>query len=261
MNQATISTNDAAANKQIIIELFLRSIKGRRSSTLTANIHHDGKDGHWLEKEMGLKLNASNSPDFLGFEMKNNTTNKTTFGDWSADYYIFQDAAYTLDRDAFLRIFGKSNPKKGGRYSWSGEPCPTIHGYNRFGQRLVVDAQQNILAVYSYSQDMRAKKQEIVPSELQQEDLVIARWSAAMMRKKLENKFNQNGWFKCLKDKDGVYTTIVFGAPISYDAWIALVKTGEVFFDSGMYQGNRRPYSQWRATNKFWNSLIIERYE
>ncbi|MGR5915634.1 hypothetical protein ACT7CS_01805 [Bacillus pacificus] len=28
-----------------------------------------------------------------------------------------------------------------------------------------------------------------------------------------------------------------------------------------MYQGNKRPYSQWRASNSFWDSLIVECYE
>ena len=40
-----------------------------------------------------------------------------------------------------------------------------------------------------------------------------------------------------------------------------LVIQGIVFFDSGMYEGNPRPYSQWRANNNLWDSLIIESYE
>lgn len=258
----TLSPTSATENKKRIIELFFRVIKGKKSNTITSNAKHDGKDGHWLEKEIGLKLNASNSPDLLGFEMKNDTTNKTTFGDWSANYYIFSNVSeYGLDRDAFLRIFGKPNKKKKGRYSWSGEPCPTIYGFNRFGQKLVVDKSQNILAIYSYSQDKRDNKDSIVPATLRQENLILARWDAKVIRKKLENKFNQNGWFKCLKNRDGVYYAIVFGEPINYDNWLELVKSGDVFFDSGMYQGNPRPYSQWRATNKFWDSLVTEKYE
>ena len=48
---------------------------------------------------------------------------------------------------------------------------------------------------------------------------------------------------------------------MNYNEWIELVKQGIVFFDSGMYQGNKRPYSQWRANNNFWDSLITETYE
>lgn len=262
MSDARImSKSEIEKNKQKIISTFRSSIKGKRSDTLKSNAKHDGKDGHWLEKEMGLKLNASNSPDFLGFEMKNDTTGKTTFGDWSADYYVFTDPQYQLQRDDFLKIFGKPNLSKGERCSWSGEPCPQIGKMNLFGQTLEVDTDNNIFAKYSYSMDKRSDKKEIVPERFRKDNIVLAKWDAHSIKKKLENKFNQNGWFKCLKDKNGVYYSIVFGNPINYDNWIKLVRSGDVFFDSGMYQGNPRPYSQWRATNKFWDSLITSRYE
>lgn len=48
---------------------------------------------------------------------------------------------------------------------------------------------------------------------------------------------------------------------MTYENWINLVLKGIVFFDSGMYQGNKRPYSQWRAGNKFWDSLVVDSYE
>jgi hypothetical protein len=60
--------------------------------------------------------------------------------------------------------------------------------------------------------------------------------------------------------ENGVYTKIVFGGPITFDKWIDGVKKGLIFFDSGMYEGNARPYANWRADNKYWNSLIIEEY-
>ena len=81
------------------------------------------------------------------------------------------------------------------------------------------------------------------------------------LKSKLEDKFNDKGWFTCKRDKSGVYTKVCFGKPLNYDEWIRLVKKGTVFFDSGMYEGNSRPYSQWRANNNFWDSLIIEEYE
>ena len=76
----------------------------------------------------------------------------------------------------------------------------------------------------------------------------------------MENKFKKKGWFKCLKDENGFYATIVFGDPISFSTWIKFVISGDVFFDSGMYQGNLRNYSQWRAANSFWNKQITSRY-
>ena len=58
-----------------------------------------------------------------------------------------------------------------------------------------------------------------------------------------------DGWFG--------YSSLIFGGPLTFEKWINLVKTGEVFFDSGMYEGNSRPYSQWRASNAIWESMVV----
>ena len=215
---------------------------------------------------MGINHNAANEADLLGYEMKKDTRSKTTFGDWSPDIALWKrrkpyaDIAL-LDRDTeFLVYFGKSNPNKNGRYSWSGEPCPKISQVNSFGQKLDFDDQGNIVAMYCYSSDRRPDKAEIMPEQLQAESLVVAKWLRESMQSKLNRKFNDKGWFKCFKDSSGLYTKIGFGDPINYEDWVKLVKDGIVFFDSGMYQGNNRPYSQWRANNDYWNSLITETY-
>src|SRR3989338_2803285 len=106
--------------KQKIIALFKKNIKGKKINLDKYEIKHDGKEGHWLEAQMSIKANADNLPDLYGYEMKKHTKGKTTFGDWSANYYIFQDKKYKITRDLFLQIFGKPNAKKGGRFSWSG---------------------------------------------------------------------------------------------------------------------------------------------
>ena len=72
-------------------------------------------------------------------EMKNQTTSKTTFGDWSPNYWIFRDKKYNMTRDDFFQIFGKPNMEKNGRLSWSGEPVPKINGTNSFGMRTIID--------------------------------------------------------------------------------------------------------------------------
>lgn len=79
--------------------------------------------------------------------------------------------------------------------------------------------------------------------------------------KKVEDKFNDKGWFTCKTDERGVYCEICFGNPMTFDNWINLVKKGIVFFDSGMYETNPRPYSQWRANNNYWDSLIVEKFD
>ena len=246
--------------KQKIIKLFRSNVKGKKPDLSRYKNKHDGKEGHWLEVQMNIKHNADNLPDLYGYEMKKSTIGKTTFGDWSADYYIFNNKKFKINRDTFLQIFGKPNSKKGGRFSLSGEPCPTIKAYNPFGQRLFVDRNKNILVKYNYSKDKRTNKKTIVPKIMQKDNLIIALWEADSIRNKLERKFNVKGWFRCLKDKDGVYAKIVFGDPMTFNNWIKGVKSGEVFFDSGMYQGNKRPYSQWRANNSYWDKLITSTY-
>lgn len=248
-------------DKERIIALFLAEVKGKRPDTTTSNQKHDGKGGHWLERQMGIKANADNKPDLYGYEMKNNTTSKTTFGDWAANYYIYRDEQYDVKgRSNFLRAFGRPNPEKNMRLSWSGAPAPKINRLNDYGQILVVDQYKNIHAKYFYSADKRVDKSKLLPLSVQKEDLTIAKWEKISIQKKLETKFNQKGWFKCLQDSQGIYSEIVFGDPMNYDTWVKLVESGDVIFDSGMYDGNARPYSQWRATNAFWNKLITSRY-
>ena len=254
-NPSSSASEDAI---QKVVNLFRRNVKGKAPELSGYNSKHDGKRGHWLEKQMGISHNSQNKADLFGFEMKDDSKSKTTFGDWSADYYIFNDPQFAMTRDDFLRWFGQANESKEGRYSWSGKPCPNIRGYNSFGQKLAVDAKQTILAKYSFSRDAQYRS-DTLPLHLQQEDLVLARWESASLKQKLK-KFSK-GWFKCLRDDGGSYYKIVFGGPIAFNDWIRAVESGDVYFDSGMFQGNPRPYSQWRASNSFWDSLIIAEYQ
>ncbi len=121
----------------------------------------------------------------MGFELKNETTSKTTFGDWSANEYIFTNPEYAsiftgktklAKRDKFLEIFGKPNPDKYERLSWSGEPCPKIGKFNNFGQKLDVLGNGDIIVMYSYSKDNRKNKSAIIPAALQKDNIEIVRW-------------------------------------------------------------------------------------
>ena len=161
------NTQNREQIKKNIIALFNKKIRGKKSDTSSSNIAHDGKDGHWLETQMGIAHNASNEPDIDGFEMKNHTATKTTFGDWSPDYSLFKRKVNILTRDQFLHIFGAPNIKKERRYSWSGKPCPKIDIFNDFGQKVEIDDKNNILTIYSFKKDKRKDKSSIVPKDLQ----------------------------------------------------------------------------------------------
>lgn len=259
--------------KSEIIKRFNERVKGRIPDVTNLNQQHDGREGHWLEAQMGIARNADNRPDLMGYEMKNQTTSgKISFGDWSADEYIYLhgrgknktnsiNREYNILRNDFLRIFGKPNLEKNGRLSWSGIPCPTYYNtISQFGQKLTKDSNNNIIITYSFSEDTRADKSIIVPNNMQEDNLVIAKWYKDSIQTKLERKFNQEGWFTCTKDATGAYSQIHFGLPMNFTSWMRLLEQGVVFFDSGMYAGNPRPYSQWRASTGFWHSLIIETY-
>ena len=249
-----------------IIALFNKKVKGKKPNTSGSNQGHDGKGGHWLEKKMGIKHNSKNEADLCGYEMKNHTREKTTFGDWSADYYIFKDLNFfpknkgTINRDKFMEIFGAPNLEKDNRYAWSGKPTPKINKYNEFGQKLIVDKKNNIYAIYSFGEDKRENKRKIIPLNMQKNKLILAKWDSLSMTKKVEQKFNKLGWFKCIKNKNGIYSQIVFGEPFNFKAWICDVKKGKIYFDNGMHVGNKRPYSSWRASNTYWDNLITSTY-
>lgn len=270
-------------NKERIIRLFHENVKGKRPDLTGRNLRHDGGSGQWLEAQFGVSANADNHADIFGFELKNETSSKTTFGDWSANEYIFKSGEYVHlfrgssnpeRQNSFCRMFGKSNLEKGGRYSWSGSPIPKIGYYNFFGQIMIIDEYKDIVIYYSYNNDQRPDKNSIIPTELQHGEVQLARWYGESwpqnvtktkrdktLKEKLEDKFNDAGWFTCKTGFDGTYQKICFGAPMTFDNWIILVENGIVFFDSGMYEGNNRPYSQWRANNSFWESLIVDCHE
>ncbi len=153
--------------KEKIINLFLKNVKGRVPNTSTSNQGHDGRGGHWLETQMGVAHNASNTPDIDGFEMKNHTTGKTTFGDWSPKYGIWKGKDKILTRDEFLSIFGAPNIERENRYSWSGKPCPKIGAYNSFGQKLTIDRDETIkVAEYYWQQQLKSFSDKTFPNNV-----------------------------------------------------------------------------------------------
>jgi hypothetical protein len=256
---------DTGKNK--IIQLFNENIRGK---IITKNkSEHCGAIGHKLEKLMNIKPNSNNAPDIYGYEMKKNSS-KITFGDWSASEYIFNkekqlidklngESIKNIDKKVFMKIFGTPNKNKNNRLSWSGKCIPKYNQWNDCGQKLIVDDKDNISIIYSYDKDKRETK-EILCNYTDKKIITIAIWKKNKMRKHVNSKYNQKGFFICKTDKDGIYNKICFGCPITFEIFIKNIKDGIIYFDSGMYDGNSRLYSQWRASSKFWNKLIIEEY-
>jgi hypothetical protein len=166
-----------------------------------------------------------------------------------------------MTREEFIKYFGNKNEEKNHRYSWSGTCVPKYGIWNDCGQKLTIDKDNNILAMYSYKYDKRKNK---MTDEWKNKKICIAVWEKNKMQKHVNSKFNQKGFFICKKNKDGKYDKICFGPPINFELFIEKIKSGDIFFDSGMYydknKPNKRLYSQWRANNKFWTNLFIEEF-
>jgi hypothetical protein len=256
-------------NKNKIIELFNNNVKGVDICLDEYNKKHCGKEGHWLERKMGIKHNSKNEPDIYGYEMKKNS-NKTTLGDFSACEYAFSNNnkrniinslnnwtdEIKLSRHDFIKIFGNPNPIKENRYSWSGNCVPKYNEWNTNGQIIIIDENNNIIIKYSFSKDTRTIIKNDFPSFIKDDNIIIALWNSSRMKKLINNKFNKNGFFICKKINDK-YEKISFGKPFDFEYFIESFRNKKIIFDSGMYEGNPRNYSQFRGSY-FWNDLIIE---
>lgn len=247
-------------NKEKIVNLFLTNVIGRKPDLSGYKKSHDGKVGHWLEKQMGVKQNSDNLPDLYGYEMKNHTSSKTTFGDWSASHYIFKKGILFqgITRNEFFIFFGKANPKKNNRLSWCATAPRKVNIVNNYGQIMLIE-QDGIKIFYRYDDDQRENK-NIIPEKFKSSQICIAFWEHSRLKEKVEAKFNQNGWFKCLMNDQGIYTELIFGHPLTYNIWLDLLRKNLIFFDTAMYQGNVRPYSQWRCNNDLFESMAYEKY-
>lgn len=256
-------------DKQYIITLFNNNIKGNDICVKEQNYNHDGKEGYWLEKQMGIKHNGKNEPDINGYEMKK-YSNIITLCDLSACEYIFSKKRCIInkknnwtdnekiDRTTYIKIFGNPNPIKNNRYSWSGSCVPKYDSWNYNGQILSITENNDIIVYYSFSKDARIIKNNF-PIFLQCDDIVIALWNASKIQLCINNKFNNKGFFMC-KKINNKYEKICFGKAFNFEYFIECIKNKKVIFDSGMYVGNYRNYSHFRGLCCFWNDLITEEY-
>jgi len=78
------------------------------------------------------------------------------------------------------------------------------------------------------------------------------------MKTHIDNKYDKKGFFIC-KKIGNTYEKICFGKAFNFEYFIECIKNKKIIFDSGMYDGNSRNYSQFRGSC-FWNELITEEY-
>lgn len=242
--------------KKQLKDIFEKRIKNRNTSCIK-------DEGHWLEKCFGVEKNANPIADIHGFEIKK-SSKKITFGDWSADEYIFKPSFVlndfnqqnpSLTKDKFLMIFGTKNTILQ-RFSWSGKCVPQYNTFNDYGQMLTSDFNDNLYIIYSHKHDMFLNRK---PKWVQKQNIyVLAYWSKDKIKTLVNNKFNKRGFIICTKNNFNNFQNIFFGKPINFEMWMQLLKSGKIFFDSGMYQGNDRYYSMWRASNEIWSECIYE---
>lgn len=258
-------------NKVKIMKLFRKKIKNK--DVIIDGKKHCGSIGHWLEGNLGVKRNASNEPDLFGYEIKK-SANKITFGDFSASEYLFSHKRDELNKingydfgklnkKEFIRIFGtyKSDKK---RFSWSGKSVPKYPNKKCTNKGLKFIVEKGDIICYYYPKldknvnDILFKKYRL----FEKDKIAIAIWKESKMRKHIENKFNQKGFVIFNYDnKIGRFTKLYFGKPLSYELFIDEFTSGNIFFDSGMYEGNNRNYSQFRASMNFWKELIYAEFE
>ena len=252
--------------KKELIRKFNEKIKEKKF--IKNKIEPCGDEGHWLEKMMGIKPNSNNEPDIYGYEQKKDSK-KITYGDWQATCYLFNNnkkrpecmSDEILSRKDFIKIFGSPNPKKKNRYSWSGSCFPKYGDeWNSYGQRLIFDDNNNLLAQYSYNNDEREEKNNFPDFIKNSDPIIIAFWSSEKLKTHIKNKFGVKGFYILKKNKEGEYSSICFGKTIDFEYFYNGMISKTIILDSGMYISNTRNYSQFRSNGKTWDKLITEEY-
>ena len=257
-------------DKLFIINKFKENVKGKHVKGEDPD-SHCGSEGHALETLMGIKHNSKNEPDILGYEMKKESK-KITFGDFSATEYLFSKKREFIDasnnwkkedhpvtRKEFINYFGTPNPLKNNRFSWSGNCVPKYGAWNSCGQFMTFNDSLDLCIFYSFEKDERLEK-HAYPSFLKNGEIVIVFWKRTKLETHVNNKYSKKGFFICKKNNN-VYEKICFGNPFDFNYFVDNIKNKNIIFDSGMYEGNSRNYSQFRSTlGNFWDILITDEY-
>lgn len=291
----SILTKDQS--KKSIIDHFDKNVLGKYPSPQVLKVTHKGKLGHWLETNLGGKIDADGNADLNGYECKIDSE-KISWGDWGAPYRIFCDRSYKFFNQKYsyqnmwllVEALGveRNDIVKGKYYSMSGEHIPTkINDATDIGLKME-ESNKDISIVYNYSCDKRKNKSEKVPDEFKEENLLIYKWHGTdesfnqyrdeVEKNKLpiEVKFNGANASVSLEErirrKFGIYGTVVgmknnngffglkFLKPINFDDWIGFFRDEKVIYDTGLTTRNNRNYNQWRSSAAFMRGLEEETY-
>tara|TARA_Y100000389_G_scaffold191807_1_gene218544 strand:+ start:326 stop:1105 length:780 start_codon:yes stop_codon:yes gene_type:complete len=245
-----------AIGKYLIKKKFNEYVKNK--NIIIKNNNHDGSDGHWLEKNMGLKINNKNEPDIYGYEMKNHTkSGKITFIDKTPSKIFLEGLEIKKNnkkKEIFWKMFKRTDSsglKIGG---WK------VDIFDKDGQTMWIDNYNNICILYNFTEDKRDNK-NILVSEFYKNNKnhIIIIWESNDLKVGINNKWNQRGFFICKKNEKNEYSKILFGKPISFNEWIIEVKNKNIYYDGYSSYGGRWR-GVFRASNKWFERYITEEY-
>jgi hypothetical protein len=247
--------NDEDA-KQIILDRFNTNVKDKEISSI--NTLHNGAFGHWLETQMGVIHNCRNEPDLFGFEMKTGD-NVTTGIDKAPDIFYIngvdcRKGKTKLPQECKKEFWNKYASQKQSEDKTIGGW--KINEFNKCGQKIVVDEDNNIKVLYDYNYDTRDNKEYL---ELLKTPHIIMKWKVESLRSAINNKFNKRGFFKCIKEGNK-YTKICFGSPFTFETWIEEFKKGVIYHDGYSKLKGRGRHVFRASNNKFWDKLIRQVY-
>ena len=281
-----------------IIENFHLNVLNKIPQESELRSAHKGNLGHWLETNLGGKIDADGNADLNGYECKVESA-KTSWGDWGSPYRIFCDKSYEIfNRDTayenmwiLVKALGvrRDDPDKGVFYSMSGKHVPKYsNDITDIGLSLV-KKNSDILMTYSYSKDLRKDKNRITPDDFKRDDIPIFKWhgtnesfnafkdeviknnlpidvtfegakASVSLEERIRRKFGIHGMVIGLKDKSNRFYGLKFLKSITLEDWLTFFDDKNVIYDTGLTTRNRRPYNQWRSSSKFMRTLEEEVY-
>jgi len=285
--------------KTLIKDNFKKHVFGRFPNDSELKSSHCGKLGHWLESNLGGKIDSDGNADLNGYECKVESK-KTSWGDWGAPYKIFCDGSYKKlfyeehiyeNMWILCKTLGvkRVHDKHGVYFSMSGTHIPTyINDVSYIGLSLV-EKNSDILITYSFSKDQRLNKVEVIPSEFKKDNILIYKWhgtdisfnkfkndvvveklpidvklegpkATVSLEERIRRKFGIHGMVVGMHDKNRKFYGLKFLKSITYQEWISFFKEKNVKYDTALTTRNKRPYNQWRSDKKFMETLVEEIY-